>query len=253
MLSWSLLKSGADVLLEVGVVGQLDDDVEVDARRLVEVPEEDGEHLVRRAQVDGDVLHPGAQLDEAALGPLLVAVGDLLDLADHRLHVAARDLLALGDVRDAGGGQEGIPRPAEGLLQVGDGEVLRRALEHRLRELDGDRHQLRAGAGRGLGGRLGLERAGEEAEGEEAAIPRAARRREEGPRVIRVGPLLPIMRPIIPFLSPPDESRLIQAVEAPRWTRAGAVSPLPPAPGRARPPGRGTSGTGRRSPPRAGS
>ncbi len=92
------------------------------------------------------MLHAGPQLDEAAVGPLLVAVGDLLDLADHRLHVAARDLLALRDVRDARGRQERIARPAERLLQVGHGEVLRRALEHRLRKLDGDRHQLSAAA-----------------------------------------------------------------------------------------------------------
>ena len=73
------------------------------------------------------------------------------------------------------GARKGSRGRPEGLLQVGNGEVLRRPLEHRLRKLEGKRHQLPARGGLGRG--LGVQRAGDGAE-EEGRDPE--RREAEG-------------------------------------------------------------------------
>ena len=74
----------------------------------------------------------------------------LVDLADDRLHVAGGHRLAQGNVLHPCGGQERIAGTAQGLLEVGHAQVLRRADEERLRELDRDRLEIgRGGPGRG--------------------------------------------------------------------------------------------------------
>ena len=94
-----VVEDGLHVLGEVGVVGDLDDHVVIDAAFGVVVPDDHGVDVGRLLQVDLHPLLAGGQLDEAAVGAFLVAVGDQVQLADDRGRVAGSDLLVQGQVR----------------------------------------------------------------------------------------------------------------------------------------------------------
>src|SRR4029434_2525425 len=79
--------------LEGRIVGDLDDNVAVDARLAVVVPHEDGVERVRRAEVDLHPLRRRAELDEEPVAATLLPIRNHVQLDDARRTVARRDLL----------------------------------------------------------------------------------------------------------------------------------------------------------------
>ena len=124
-----------DAGLERRVVGDLDDDVAVDARLAVVVPREDGVERARGAEVDLHPLGRRPELDEVPVTAGLLAVGDHVELSDDRLRVARGHRLLRRQQDGALRHVERRARLARDLLEVGAAEVGGRADEHGLGEL----------------------------------------------------------------------------------------------------------------------
>ena len=122
---------------EILVVGDLDDDVPIDAGLAVIVPDEDrADRACVCPEVDLDPLGAGAEFDEIAVLARLFAVRDEAQLADDRLHVArGHGFLEREKLRSLGN----VERPARlagDRLEVRRSDVARRADEHRLGQLE---------------------------------------------------------------------------------------------------------------------
>ena len=123
-------------LYEVFIVRNLNDDVAIDARLGVIMPDEDGAKVIFALEVDLDPLHAGAQFDEISVLAGFLAVRDEPGLADHRLPVAGRHRPPkrneLCPFRD----EERAARLARYDLEVRGFDIPRRSDEHRLGELE---------------------------------------------------------------------------------------------------------------------
>ena len=127
---------GGDAALEGGVIGDLDDDVEVDATLAMEVPDGDGADLGGLGEVDlHPVMAPG-QFDFEAFFAALVLVGDVREIAGGGLAGRGGHGGTLGEIDGGGGHLRQLARGGRDRLEVVDLHRTRRAERDGLRQLE---------------------------------------------------------------------------------------------------------------------
>jgi len=165
---------GSDVVGEVGIIGDLNDDVVHYLRGIVHVPDDDGGDAGVGLQVDLHPLELAVEFQHIGVSGLFVAVGHQLRIAIDGIPVAAGDGFLQGQQGGAGRGHEGWSWLAgHGFEVFGERHVGLGADEHRVGQVQFQRDESAAGCGGGVGG-SGAEEGeeGQESEGRGGFDPR---------------------------------------------------------------------------------